>query len=317
MDNVSMRVKEAREAKGLTIEDLSKATLLPNSIIKDIEAGKFDKYKGDELYVKNYLKKLSAALDIDGEDLTREYIALTEEIRLQELQNKKAQQTVVTRKDDTLIEKLGDTFKSVSIPKPTKKHKHVYGDRYIFRYLKIALVVLVIVALLLVLWYSIISITSGSDNNFDNEPKSSIDGNVTDNIDDEQPETTVTPVPVVNPVEITKNNPMDYTVKLNDDSETFELKIEFVGRTWASMQVNNESYSEFSSRIYNRANSSNRSDATPETVTVNFNKQQFTDLYLDLGYNRGHRFYINNVQVEIDPADYSDQYPYFRLALVK
>lgn len=316
MDNVSMRVKEAREAKGLTIEDLSKATLLPNSVIKDIESGKFDKYKGDELYVKNYLKKLSVVLDLDGEDLTREYIALTEEIKLKDLQSKQAQDEAVTRKDDTIIEKLSDTFKNISIPKQKKKRVGVYGDRYIFRYLKIALVALIIVALLLVLWYSIISITSGNDSNFNNEPETTIDGNVTDNNENKKEEP-VEPAPVVNPVELTKNAPMDYSVKLNDDSETFELKIEFVGRTWASMKVNNESYSEFDSRIYNRANSSNRSDASPETITLTFNKQEFSDLYLDLGYNRGHRYYINNVQVEIDAADYSDQYPYFRLALVK
>ena len=65
MNKLSLYIREKREEKGITIEELSKRTLISPAVLKDIEAGKFDKYSGEEAYVKMYLKKISNALEVD------------------------------------------------------------------------------------------------------------------------------------------------------------------------------------------------------------------------------------------------------------
>ena len=72
----------------MTIEDLSDKTKISVAVLRDIEKGKFDRYKGDEAYVKMYLKKISQALDMDSEQLTEQYIELTREIELEDLKEK-------------------------------------------------------------------------------------------------------------------------------------------------------------------------------------------------------------------------------------
>ena len=41
----------------MTIEDLSAKTKISVAVLRDIEKGKFDRYKGDEAYVKMYFKE--------------------------------------------------------------------------------------------------------------------------------------------------------------------------------------------------------------------------------------------------------------------
>ena len=88
MDNLGQNIRQKREKKQMTIEDLSAKTKISVAVLRDIENGKFDRYKGDEAYVKMYLKKISQALEMDGEQLTEQYIELTREIELEELKEK-------------------------------------------------------------------------------------------------------------------------------------------------------------------------------------------------------------------------------------
>ena len=90
MDKISEKIKAARIAKGVTIEEVAEATLLSVNIIKDIEDGAFERFVGDELYVKMYLKKIARYLEID-ETIADDYYAITREIKnadLKDLENK-------------------------------------------------------------------------------------------------------------------------------------------------------------------------------------------------------------------------------------
>ena len=58
MDNIGQRIREKREKQKISIEELSQRTKISITVLKDIEAGKFDRYEGDEAYVKMYLKKI-------------------------------------------------------------------------------------------------------------------------------------------------------------------------------------------------------------------------------------------------------------------
>ena len=85
-DNISEIIKQKREEKGLSVEELSSQTMLSIAIIKDLENGNFDHYQGEEAYMKMYLRKICRALDINEKEVQNEYLNLTQKIELEELQ---------------------------------------------------------------------------------------------------------------------------------------------------------------------------------------------------------------------------------------
>ena len=82
MENISERVKKEREARGITLEELAKGTFISVAVLKDIESGNFDTFKGDELYLKMYLRKIAKYLGMEEKELDAEFEALTQEIQL-------------------------------------------------------------------------------------------------------------------------------------------------------------------------------------------------------------------------------------------
>lgn len=320
MENISEHVKREREARGITLEELAKGTFISVAVLKDIESGAFDKYKGDELYLKMYLRKIAKYLGMEEKELDAEFEALTQEIQLDKnYQGNNDKKSIdENKKNVTISEKVSDTFKDLKNVKPKKtiSNKKVYEDRYLMRYFKYALVALVCVGIVFVVWYSIVATrTPSSNEDFKDNNTSTVEGNNeaqdqnTDNGNNEadtteennkKDETKPTPT-----VEITKNGNLDYSFKLAPEQTTFKFKAEFVGRSWCQLRVNGTEYSGFKSGIYNDANKSNSLDATPEVVELEFNAADFQDLELVIGYFMGHRFYINDTLLEIDPSEYN------------
>ena len=144
MENISEHVRREREARGVTIEELAKGTFISVAVLKDIESGKFDKYKGDELYLKMYLRKIAKYLGLEEKELDAEFEALTQEIQLEEIRQEDLNKRLVeeNKKNITISGKVSDTFKDLKNVKPKKSisNKRVYEDRYLLRYFKYALV---------------------------------------------------------------------------------------------------------------------------------------------------------------------------------
>ena len=332
MENISEHVKREREARGITLEELAKWTFISVAVLKDIESGAFDKYKGDELYLKMYLRKIAKYLGMEEKELDAEFEALTQEIQLDKnYQGNNDKKSIdENKKNVTISEKVSDTFKDLKNVKPKKtiSNKKVYEDRYLMRYFKYALVALVCVGIVFVVWYSIVATrTPSSNEDFKDNNTSTVEGNNeaqdqnTDNGNNEadtteennkKDETKPTPT-----VEITKNGNLDYSFKLAPEQTTFKFKAEFVGRSWCQLRVNGTEYSGFKSGIYNDANKSNSLDATPEVVELEFNAADFQDLELVIGYFMGHRFYINDTLLEIDPSEYNGGRQTLKITQVK
>ena len=85
MENISERVKKERDARGITLEKLAKGTFISVAVLKDIESGNFDTFKGDELYLKMYLRKIAKYLGLEEKELDADFEALTQEIQLEEI----------------------------------------------------------------------------------------------------------------------------------------------------------------------------------------------------------------------------------------
>ena len=317
MENISEHVRREREARGVTIEELAKGTFISVAVLKDIESGKFDKYKGDELYLKMYLRKIAKYLGLEEKELDAEFEALTQEIQLEEIRQEDLNKRLVeeNKKNITISGKVSDTFKDLKNVKPKKSisNKRVYEDRYLLRYFKYALVGVVCVAIIFVVWYAIVagrSNTEAPDFKDNNTPtvegnndagKQDSDDNKNSNTDDKNEDDKKAETPTV---EITKNGELDYSIKLDPSMTTFKFKMEFVGRTWSQLNVNGSDYSGFKSGIYNNANKSNATDAAPEIVELDIPVENFQNLDLKLGYFMGHRFYINDQPLEIDASEY-------------
>lgn len=120
MENISEHVRREREARGVTIEELAKGTFISVAVLKDIESGKFDKYKGDELYLKMYLRKIAKYLGLEEKELDAEFEALTQEIQLEEIRQEDLNKRLVeeNKKNITISGKVSDTFKDLKNVKP-------------------------------------------------------------------------------------------------------------------------------------------------------------------------------------------------------
>lgn len=168
MDRVSEYLKAQREARGVSLEQLSKGTLISVAVLKDIEGGRFDKYKGDELYVKMYLKRIAEFLEIDSHELIDDYVSLTQEIQLEDLRKKEEKIRLQEEKrgNVTFVGKLGETIREIkptSSPLQKRKAKRVYEDNYIARYFKYGLIILLCAVIIFVIWYSIVASKSGDN----------------------------------------------------------------------------------------------------------------------------------------------------------
>ncbi len=311
VDNLGDSIRQKREAKNLTIDELSAATHLSVAVLKDIEEGKLDRYKGDEAYVKMYLKKISRVLDFEEdelEELTSQYLALTRELEMEDLKEKEIKEQhnkdAVTRS------------KNLQFEKPhLARHDSVYEDKQHVKIIRGGIILALVVAIIAVVWFGIyFTSKQSSDPTFESTTNTQAEGDIdtntnendneTTNNTNEEEETTTTSTEVT----IVRNDVLDYSFSLPEGSDTFTFTIEYYSACWASMSVNDESYDSFVSKIYH--DESEYDDETvAETVTLEFNVDEFESLNLRNGNNGTQKYYINGQEIELTDEDTNDPNP--------
>ncbi|MDF4005752.1 helix-turn-helix domain-containing protein [Limosilactobacillus fermentum] len=70
--NVGKKLREAREKKGLTLDDLQQATKIQKRYLITIEDEKFDELPGD-FYVRAFVKQYADTVGLDGNTLLKDY----------------------------------------------------------------------------------------------------------------------------------------------------------------------------------------------------------------------------------------------------
>ena len=307
MDKISEKIKAARIAKGVTIEEVAEATLLSVNIIKDIEDGAFERFVGDELYVKMYLKKIAD-----------DYYAITREIKkadLKDLENKKEDIGSVT---------FVDKVKNIQPTKKQPTRKGVYEDHYILRYIKYAIVIIIVIAIIIVLGYSFV-FTKSNDSSFKNSNTSKTETSETlkkkttetDKKKTTKSDTTKKDEQTSTEITFTKNADGDYSFKLPDgyDQETFKLKVDFTFATRVDLHVNGDPNSyqtdTFKRGVYSGSLAPSMSDALKddsacESVELEFNVNDFQYLEFSYSWNIGHRYYINDQKLPLEESDHNN-----------
>nr|WP_318039243.1 helix-turn-helix transcriptional regulator [uncultured Faecalibacillus sp.] len=328
MDKISEKIKAARIAKGVTIEEVAEATLLSVNIIKDIEDGAFERFVGDELYVKMYLKKIARYLEID-ETIADDYYAITREIKkadLKDLENKKEDIGSVT---------FVDKVKNIQPTKKQPTRKGVYEDHYILRYVKYAIVIIIVIAIIIVLGYSFVFMKS-NDSSFKNSNTSKTETSETlkkkttetDKKKTTKFDTTKKDEQTSTEITFTKNADGDYSFKLPDgyDQETFKLKVDFTFATRVDLHVNGDPNSyqtdTFKRGVYSGSLAPSMSDALKddsacESVELEFNVNDFQYLEFSYSWNIGHRYYINDQKLPLEESDHNNTIKTFKLTMVK
>lgn len=328
MDKISEKIKAARIAKGVTIEEVAEATLLSVNIIKDIEDGAFERFVGDELYVKMYLKKIARYLEID-ETIADDYYAITREIKkadLKDLENKKEDIESVT---------FVDKVKNIQPTKKQPTRKGVYEDHYILRYVKYAIVIIIVIAIIIVLGYSFVFMKS-NDSSFKNSNTSKTETSETlkkkttetDKKKTTKSDTTKKDEQTSTEITFTKNADGDYSFKLPDgyDQETFKLKVDFTFATRVDLHVNGDPNSyqtdTFKRGVYSGSLAPSMSDALKddsacESVELEFNVNDFQYLEFSYSWNIGHRYYINDQKLPLEESDHNNTIKTFKLTMVK
>lgn len=328
MDKISEKIKAARIAKGVTIEEVAEATLLSVNIIKDIEDGAFERFVGDEPYVKMYLKKIARYLEID-ETIADDYYAITREIKkadLKDLENKKEDIGSVT---------FVDKVKNIQPTKKQPTRKGVYEDHYILRYVKYAIVIIIVIAIIIVLGYSFVFMKS-NDSSFKNSNTSKTETSETlkkkttetDKKKTTKSDTTKKDEQTSTEITFTKNADGDYSFKLPDgyDQETFKLKVDFTFATRVDLHVNGDPNSyqtdTFKRGVYSGSLAPSMSDALKddsacESVELEFNVNDFQYLEFSYSWNIGHRYYINDQKLPLEESDHNNTIKTFKLTMVK
>ncbi|TSO26006.1 helix-turn-helix domain-containing protein [Lactobacillus sp. LL6] len=72
MADIGDKLRSAREAKGLSIQDIEKATKIQSRYLTAIENDEFDKLPGD-FYVRAFIRQYAQVVGLDGKELLSEY----------------------------------------------------------------------------------------------------------------------------------------------------------------------------------------------------------------------------------------------------
>ena len=74
MPSVGQFLREPREERGMSVEEISRATRVPVSSVERIESDRFDELPG-EVFVRGFLKSYARALGVAGDEVLARYTA--------------------------------------------------------------------------------------------------------------------------------------------------------------------------------------------------------------------------------------------------
>ena len=245
------------------------------------------------------------------------------------------------KKEDIGSVTFVDKVKNIQPTKKQPTRKGVYEDHYILRYVKYAIVIIIVIAIIIVLGYSFVFMKS-NDSSFKNSNTSKTETSETlkkkttetDKKKTTKSDTTKKDEQTSTEITFTKNADGDYSFKLPDgyDQETFKLKVDFTFATTVDLHVNGDpnSYQTdtfkkgvYSSNLANiSASDALKDDSACESVELEFNVNDFQYLEFSYSWNLGHRYYINDQKIPLEENDHygtssNGRVRTFKLTMVK
>lgn len=295
MTELGNRLKEARLAKGMSLDDLQTATKIQKRYLVGIEEGNYSVMPG-KFYVRAFIKQYAEVVGLHPEELFEEF-----------------KSDIPTAMNEDIPEKLSrvQTRKDIS-----------GGTSKFFEILPKVLIAVFVVGVFAVVYYFYEQF-SGNNATDPAEPENTPSVNVENNLpedtdenngsdeneaedgtgeDAEQEEPVEEPVeepePPAQEVTVAETNGQYTTYELKN-TDKFELKLVSTGETWVNIK-NGKDYSFFQGMLVagDEANSTKTVDLTKEEAAV-----------LVIGNSSNTEIYINDEKIEyaVSPSDFVRQ----------
>ncbi len=267
MTGLGDRLKEARTAKGYSLDDLQSITKIQKRYLSGIENEDYSMMPG-AFYVRAFIKQYSEAVGLDADEMLSLY---KESAMHEKLEEASAQPTPPM----TRSRGLGNSRLNEVIPK-----------------IIVALFIVVIIVVVWVLWQKGASNNTGMnaepeepitmDSN--QPPAGNADGGATDDKPDEEETTEPEPESEVEVKEqsltYVSTSGQDSTYTLTD-AEEFKLKIDTFGDTWIGVQNKNKEELTPAARIMKNGETLELDVSDVEFIRIRVGVTKFADIYVN------------------------------------
>lgn len=265
-------LREAREAKNYTLEDIQQRTKIQKRYLVAIENNNFDALPG-RFYTRAFIKEYAHVLDIDG-------IRIMDELGGEDLEEDK------------------ETAIQYSRLKRTKK----VGSNKVSAFYSILPTLIVLLLLVGIGYVAYTLIAEKMNNSNNNDPNTTEPGNdeiirqpggnqhVVDDEDDpvekEPPEEPVIPEPTFEVIQVGTGNAPESTINLNDAPEKIEITLTQTeeGRAYVEIRGNETTYIAKVMEL----------GAEPETFDISLEDS----VYLNIGYAPGIKISVNDIVLD-------------------
>ncbi|MFT8321218.1 MAG: RodZ domain-containing protein [Bacillus sp. (in: firmicutes)] len=275
LSELGNRLKEARVAKGWSIEELQEVTKIQTRYLVGIEEGNYSMMPG-QFYARAFIKQYAEAVDLSPEELFEEF-----------------KEEVPATINDEIPEKLS---------RVTSRKTVSAGSSKVFDILPTVLIILLVIGVCFLVWYFFTkgdnpdtapnnkknneAIYQESDKLKENEDKKDTAGTnkeqTNDGEEEKASEEEQTPKQEVSVVQ-TQGRNTEYELK---NAEKFDLKIVSTGATWVNIQ-NGKGYSFFQGIL---------KKGETDSKMVDFSKE--TEAVITIGNSGETEIYINDEKVE-------------------
>lgn len=274
MTELGNLLKEARESKGLSLDELQSITKIQKRYLLGIEEGNYSAMPG-KFYVRAFIKQYAEAVGLDPDQLFEQY-----------------KNDIPTTYNEELPEQLSRVQSRKSLSPDTSR---------VFEILPKILIGIFIVGAIALIWYLIVQ-NAGGDSKEPattdkgkttvEEPKEIADDANGDEAAEKEPEEEEAPVEETPAQELSmvSNSGSNTTYEVKN-TDKFVLKIVSLGQTWVGVSTGSGK-SVFQATLVKGKNESQTTDMTNETQAV-----------INIGYAPDTEIYVNDQKLEyaVDP----------------
>lgn len=278
MTEIGRILKEARLAKGMSLDDLQTATKIQKRYLVGIEEGNYSMMPG-QFYVRAFIKQYAEAVGLQSEELFEQY-----------------KSEIPSTINEDIPEKLSRVQSRKNIAS---------GNSKVFDILPKILIAVFVIGAIAVLYYFISQKDSGDSTkepieNNSNEQVSLAesenftkdndkDSGLTDDTDEEDTknndETEVVPEQIKQEITVLESSGKMTVYELKN-ADKFELKVVSTGETWVNI-ANGKGFSFFNGTL---------KKANNDSQTIDFSKE--TEAVLTIGRSTETEIYVNDEKLE-------------------
>ncbi|MFC5603129.1 helix-turn-helix domain-containing protein [Sporosarcina koreensis] len=269
MTGLGDRLKEARTAKGYSLDDLQSITKIQKRYLSGIENEDYSMMPG-AFYVRAFIKQYSEAVGLDSDEMLSLY------------------------KESAMHEKLEE--ENAQITPPMTRSRGIGNSRLNEMIPKI-IVALFIIVIIVVIW-TFFFFQKGASNNagvdVETDPTITMDskqppaGNVGGDPADDESNKEETTEPDPEPEEVVKEQSLTYVNTSGEDStytlkdaDQFKLKIDTFGDTWIGVQNENKEELTPAARVMKKGETIELDVSDVEFVRIRVAVTSYTDIYVN------------------------------------